>query len=154
MKPTRDDSKLEQLVQACRREGLPLTVQRRAVLEGLLGRHDHPTADQLYDEVRSRMPGISRTTVYRVLDTLVKLSLARRVPHPGAAASFEAQTHRHHHLVCNECGTMVDLEDSSLDNLPLPGGQRRGFIVSDYSVQFRGICLGCARRKPPKRQKA
>jgi Fur family peroxide stress response transcriptional regulator len=137
--------KVEQLEQMLRQHGLPLTVQRRAVLEALSLRLDHPFADQIFDDVRKRMPEISRTTVYRVLKTLVRVGVARKVCHPGSAARYEAATHRHHHLVCLNCETMVDLEDASLDSLPLPSASS-GFHIEDYSIQFRGLCSDCARK--------
>ena len=89
----------------------------------LMHRHDHPTADQIAEDVAIRLPGVSRTTVYRVLDTLVRISIARKVCHPGAAARFEVESHRHHHLVCVQCGRMIDLEDPRLDKLPFPESQ-------------------------------
>lgn len=136
--------KLGGLEQICGRHGLPLTVQRRVVLETLAVRADHPSADQIYVEVRKRLPEISRTTVYRTLETLVRIGIARKVCHPGAAARYEVETNRHHHLVCLNCGKMVDLQDPSLDRLPLPG-ERSGFRIDDYSIQFRGRCSDCAR---------
>ncbi len=52
--------------------GVPFTVQRRAVWESLARRKDHPTADDVFESVEERMPGVSRTTVYRSLETLVQ----------------------------------------------------------------------------------
>ena len=54
------------LAQVCQEQKLPLTVQRRAVFEAILGRDDHPTADQICDQVRRSQPNISRTTVWSV----------------------------------------------------------------------------------------
>ncbi len=127
----------------CRAQGLPLTVQRRSILEALLGRTDHPTADQVFDEVRPDLPAVSRTTVYRVLETLVRMGVARKVSHPGAAARFETRTDRHHHLACTRCGRVVDLEAPSLNALRLPAV--RGFHVTDYSVHVAGVCARCRR---------
>ena len=93
----------------CRRRGLALTVQRRTVFEALAGRRDHPTADQVYDSVRDRLPGLARTTVYRVLDTLVEAGFARKVQHAGGVARFDPMTERHHHLVCESCGRKLDI---------------------------------------------
>ena len=143
---------LQELQQICRRHSLPFTVQRRAILETLAPRSDHPTADQIFDDVRKRVPEISRTTVYRVMETLVEAGIARKVCHPGAAARYEMESQRHHHLVCLQCEAIVDLQDPSLDTLPLPK-RRAGFHIEDYSIQFRGLCPGCA-TKQTARQKA
>jgi Fur family peroxide stress response transcriptional regulator len=129
-----------------RRHRLPLTIQRRVVLEELLGRQDHPTADQIYEEVKERAPGISRTTVYRVLETLVRLGIARIVCNPGASARFDPNIGQHHHLVCLHCGKMRDLDDARLNGLPLPDTRRTGFKITDYTVHFRGACPDCLRK--------
>lgn len=140
-------SRLEELEAACRRRGLPLTVQRRVVLEALAERTDHPTADQLLVDVRSRLPGVSRTTVYRVLETLVRLGLAVKTCTPGSAVRFDPRTERHHHLVCLQCERVIDLHAPSLDALRLPTLKTVGFEISDYSVHFRGTCPECRRRQ-------
>jgi Fur family peroxide stress response transcriptional regulator len=126
----------------CRRQGTPVTVQRRVILEAVLASHDHPTADQIYDRICGRIPEISRTTVYRVLDTLVGLGMIGRAHHPGSAARFDAKTHRHHHLVCTSCRKMIDYETPELNDLPLPEPPF-GFQVTDYSIQFMGLCPDC-----------
>src|SRR5271157_3335168 len=136
---------LEEAEQICRRHALPLTVQRRMILESLAPRTDHPTADQILADVRKRVPEISRTTVYRVLEAFVRIGVARKVCHPGAVARYEIVRDRHHHLVCLVCGRMTDFEDSRLDLLPLPDSKANGFEVADYSIQFRGICASCAK---------
>ena len=131
----------------CRRRGLALTVQRRTVFEALAGRRDHPTADQVYDSVRDRLPGLSRTTVYRVLDTLVEAGFARKVQHAGGVARFDPMTERHHHLVCESCGRLVDVDDAAVPELRLPRPNGSGFRITDYSVSFLGRCGDCARGK-------
>jgi Fe2+ or Zn2+ uptake regulation protein len=136
---------LEQLAEICRRHSLPLTVQRRLVLEELSRRSDHPTADGVFHAVRQELREISRTTVYRILEIFVRIGVARKVCHPGAAARYEIRTQRHHHLVCIECDSIVDLDYPRLNDLPLPNVSS-GFTIEDYSIQFRGICPECARK--------
>ena len=131
----------------CRRHGLAVTVQRRAVFAELAGRRDHPTADQVYDSCRGQVPGLSRTTVYRVLDTLVGAGLARKVQHAGGVVRFDAMTERHHHLVCEGCSRLVDLEDSVVPPLRIPEVAGTGFRITDYSVSFTGLCPACAKKK-------
>ena len=127
----------------CRRRGLAVTIQRRAVFEELQVRRDHPTADQVYDALHERLPGLSRTTVYRVLETLVEMGAARKVLHVGAVARFDPVTHRHHHLMCERCGRLQDLEDDEVPELKLPERRRTGFRVTDYSICFSGLCNAC-----------
>jgi len=143
-----DTEQQKNLRAACRRHGVPFTIQRAVILEALAAREDHPTADQLLETVRSPLPGISRTTVYRVLDTLVRLGLAVKTCSPGSAVRFDARTERHHHLVCLECERVVDLHEPALDRIDLSRARRAGFEISDYSVHFRGICPNCCARKP------
>jgi Fur family peroxide stress response transcriptional regulator len=148
-------TKIAALEAACRAEGVPLTVQRRTILEVLADRTDHPTADQVYAAVRRRMPDVSRTTVYRVLDTLVRLGLAVKTPHSGAAVRFDPRTERHHHLVCTRCDRVIDLHAPELNALRLPDTRRLGFEIDDFSLHIRGLCADCnatsrraARRRP------
>ncbi len=127
--------------------GLAVTVQRRTVFAELAGRRDHPTADQVYDAVRRRVPGLSRTTVYRVLETLVENGLARKVQHAGGVVRFDPMTGRHHHLVCEACGRLVDLDDALVPPLRLPEARGTGFRIKDYSVSFTGLCPDCLKKK-------
>ena len=128
----------------CREKGLALTAQRSAVLGELAGRLDHPTADQVYEAVGPKVPGLSRTTVYRVLDTMAKAGVIGVVGSLGAAMRYDPTTGRHHHLMCVECHKVVDFEDPKLDALKVPTGT--GFEIGDYSVQFKGTCPECRKK--------
>jgi Fur family transcriptional regulator, peroxide stress response regulator len=135
--------KLSELEQCCRENGMPLTVQRRVIMENLAGRKDHPTADQIYDAVAERLPGISRTTVYRVLEAFVGLGVSQKINNPEAKAHFDADTSRHHHVRCTGCGAVADVHDEALNNLRLPTETASGFELLDYSISFLGTCAGC-----------
>jgi Fur family peroxide stress response transcriptional regulator len=141
----------------CREAGFQLTVQRRVILEAMLLRDDHPTADQIYNTIRASVPEISRGTVYRTLESLVQLGAIRRAHHLGPAARFDSNTERHHHLVCTRCNRAIDFEDARLGNLPLPGRRRTGFRITDYSIHFTGLCAECQKADdttaPPKASK-
>jgi Fe2+ or Zn2+ uptake regulation protein len=80
------------------------------------------------------------------METLVYAGIARKVCHPGAAARYGMESHRHHHLVCLRCEAIVDLQDPSLDTLPLPK-RKAGFHIEDYSIQFRGLCPDCSTKQ-------
>jgi Fur family transcriptional regulator, peroxide stress response regulator len=141
--PTFTNEKMVQLEKSCREHGIPLTVQRRVIMETLAGRKDHPTADQIYDTVAERLPGISRTTVYRVLETFVSLGVSQKINSPEAKAHFDADTSRHHHVRCTVCGAVADVHDETLNDLPLPVQTGSGFELTDYSINFLGTCATC-----------
>lgn len=138
----------------CRKRDIPATVQRRAIFKELMASGDHPTARRIYHAVHRRVPGISQTTVYRGLELLVEMGLARKVPTPGNESRYDPQTHRHHHLLCTRCGAMADLEDPALDALPLPSRRRTGYRLEDYSIQFVGLCPACSRTRRTRTRKA
>jgi Fur family peroxide stress response transcriptional regulator len=140
-------ARLQEFEEICRQKGLPVTMQRRVILETILQRDDHPTADQIYDAVQEQIPQLSRTTVYRVLDTFLELGVIRRVHHTGAMARFDGMIRRHHHLVCTHCNKIIDFDDESLDQLPLPKRKLQGFEVKDFSVQFSGVCADCRKQR-------
>ena len=135
--------KLNELESRCRAQGVPLTIQRRLILEELAGRCDHPTADQMYDAVTTRNPAISRTTVYRVLDAFVQLGVARKVSNPEAKTRYDADTRRHHHLVCSVCHKVTDFSTEELDRITIPLEIGDGFAVADYSLTVTGLCADC-----------
>lgn len=138
-----DPARQQRLESLCRQHGVPVTHQRRVVFEALSRRQDHPTADQLHADVKAAVPGLSRTSIYRILEALVALGAARKIAHPGAHTRFDPKVHQHHHLICQRCHTIRDLEDARLDGLELP--RPRGFRITDYAVTFRGLCTPCAR---------
>ena len=147
------DVKLSKLRQACKDTGLSLTIQRRRVFETLLSRKDHPSADDLYHDIRAQLPGISRTTVYRVLDTLVELGVVSKVSHPGVSVRFDPIPEGHNHLVCLQCEKISDLHDSGTKALSVPKMRQNDFKIKDYSIYFRGICAVCQKTRKNKTQK-
>lgn len=127
----------------CRDLGVPFTLQRRAIAQVVLGAHDHPTADEIYARLEDDFKGISRATVFRTLETFAQMGLVQRIPHPGSAARFDGRVDRHHHLICDSCGKIRDLDEASLEELPIHMKSRQGFRIRDYSVQLRGLCSDC-----------
>ena len=121
-----------------------MTIQRRVVLEALDGRTDHPTVETLFEEVKERLPGTSKATIYRSLETLCQFGLVRRVAHPFSAVRFDPNVEHHHHFICDECGCIEDVPAEEVSG-ELPEWSDRGDLsVHETSLVFRGYCQGCA----------
>lgn len=140
----------------CRERGVPVTLQRRAIYEAVLESAGHPSADDVHARVKQKMAGVSKVTVYRVLETLVRMGVIGKASHPGAATRYDVNTERHHHLVCTRCDRTADLTDAALDRLRLPAIRAEGFEIADFSIHFTGLCKACRQtaasrhRKPSK----
>lgn len=136
---------LQRFRDRCKGRGLAVTKQRAIVYKALLYSTEHPTADRVYELVREEYPGISRMSVYRILEALAFCHMIRRVNHPGAATRYDAFVKPHHHLICVKCGLVVDIdpvdESFSLELKQVPDG----FRVLDYCVDFQGLCAACAK---------
>lgn len=132
------------LREACRRRGLPVTAQRKAIFETLRGREDHPTADQVYEAVRERLPGVSRATVYRVLSAFVEWGLADKLHAGLRGARFDGNRAPHHHLVCVRCDRVTDWDEPVRVS---PPRRAKGFRVERASVVFEGTCSTCSRKE-------
>lgn len=118
-----------------------LTAQRRVIAEALTGEHLHLTADEVLARARERLPEVGRATVYATLRELVELGeLVEVTPDRGPVRYDPNVTEPHHHLVCEGCGTVLDV---SVAAPRLPAGQRHGFDVAGVEVTFRGRCPDC-----------
>lgn len=119
------------------------TRQRLVILEELRRMSSHPTADELYAEVRKRLPNISLGTVYRNLDLLCEESAALKLALAGSAKRFDGNTAPHHHVRCTRCGVIADLPTETVHTEPWRGSDASGFEVLDCRVELSGFCPSC-----------
>ena len=116
--------------------GLRATAQRLAVARYLLATTEHPTADRVWERVRTALPTISRATVYNTLSLFVERGLIRSHQITEGATVYDPRTEPHHHLVDERTGAIVDIP---WDALSVRGVDAlEGFEVSDYQVVLRG----------------
>ena len=125
------------------RVGLRCTPQRLDVLEYLVRRPIHATADEIFEALNRRDPRVSRATVYNCLRDLAQTGLVRQVPGEGKAARYDASLHRHHHFVCDRCHAVEDIEwfDIPVSSWKSAVGERR---VREPEVVLHGECTRCA----------
>lgn len=124
-----------------------ITHQREIILEELRAVTSHPTADELYDTVRQRLPRISLATVYRNLEWLVDQGIIQKIEVGGRQKRFDGNPDTHYHIRCILCGRVDDLECEPLENIEtrIPS---RGYTVLGHRLEFQGICPACRPTAP------
>lgn len=126
-----------------------LTRQRKAILDILRGRRDHPTADQLFMVIRRVMPRISLGTVYRNLDVLRQMGFVRVISAPGEPRRFDGNESVHEHFRCTVCGVIYDIPAEMKSE---PARSLPGFIVQKRVVELIGVCPRCNCSVPDQRE--
>lgn len=134
--------------QLLRERGIQVTAQRMAVLTAV-SRQPHITADRVAEVVRSEIGTISRQSVYDSLGVLVTAGLVRRIQPVGSPALFEDRvSDNHHHLICRDCGRVVDV-DCAVGAAPcLTASDDSGFEIDEAEVAFWGRCPACQDHAP------
>jgi Fur family transcriptional regulator, peroxide stress response regulator len=131
----------------CRRYGVKATHQRREIYRELAGTKEHPDAEAVYTRVRKRIPSISLDTVYRTLRTFEEKGLISRVGPSGEKTRFDADTERHHHYVCTECGFIGDVYSEEWNDFKPPSGMMNMGTVNSIHVEVRGLCKACQKKQ-------
>src|SRR5687768_4800607 len=98
------------LVERLRGEGHKLTPQRLAIIETLAASRIHPTAYEIYDQVRERYPMMGLATVYKTLDLLKELGEVVETGFGAGGTRYEPNLHPHVNLVCRVCGRVMDVD--------------------------------------------
>ena len=132
------------MVARLRRLGLRVTPQRVLVMEALAAAGGHLTADEIMRWVGARSPAINLATIYRTLDTLTAAGLVTQTDLGGGSASYElAGEAQHHHLVCQHCGAVSDMDDAFLAPMRQRLLDDLGFRVDTTHLALFGLCRGC-----------
>lgn len=122
------------------------TRQRSQVLKAVRARGDHPSANQIYHDLRETDPKISRGTVYRNLNLLVENGDIRHVKMPGMDR-FDWRVEPHYHLLCTECGKACDAPLSYREAMDRQVAEETGYLIDCHRITFEGLCPECRRRR-------
>jgi Fe2+ or Zn2+ uptake regulation protein len=129
-----------ELAEAFRARGLEVTSQRQRFFSLLEDDATHPTAEGLYVRASAQMPGISLRTVCTTLADLVAMGELQAVALGTGATRFDPNVDDHHHGVCDDCGSIIDLYVGGSDSLVVDGG----FTPQSASIVFHVSCAECA----------
>lgn len=128
-----------------REHGYKLTPQRHAIIKVIASSSDHLTPEAIYEKACLNNPDIGLVTVYRTLDLLGELHLVCRVHAPDGCRSYMMRrpTEHHHHLICSECGRVVDFTGCSLTELEQRLSRETSFDIDGHLLEFYGLCPDC-----------
>jgi len=125
--------------------GIKLTPQRLAVLEYLDGNKTHPSAEEIYEAILKRHPTTSFATVYNTLNTLRDKGVLLELSIDCERKRFDSNPSSHHHLMCVECKSIIDINKKY--SLELSSDEAQGFEVIGMHVEFHGLCPECRSSK-------
>ena len=138
------------VVATLRQHGYKLTPQRRAVMRTIASSQGHLTPTALYEKVHQEYPNIGLVTIYRTLEILDKLGLICEVHAGGTCRSYLVRrpSEHHHHLICSDCGAVVDFTNCDLGELEQRLSQETGFEIESHLLEFLGRCQNCQKIAP------
>jgi len=132
----------DQIVQILKSKQLRVTPQRFAVYANLLGRTDHPTAEQILTDLNQDAPQSSQATVYSSLQALQGAGLVREVLLEEGVCRYDANVMPHHHFRCRCCGAIEDIPWDQFKGVDL-SRLRSGLLVHSYEITVHGLCDRC-----------
>lgn len=129
-----------------RAQGLRVTPQRIVILDVLQHADHHMSVDEIFEIVHQRFPSTDISTVYRTLETLTALGMVQKVTLGEPHDHFEWADEPHHHIVCQQCSTVMHFGDELLNDLKALLQQRYGFTPGRAHLEVFGTCAACAAR--------
>jgi Fur family peroxide stress response transcriptional regulator len=131
------------VIEALRSRGYKATPQRIAVCRIALSSRDHPSAQQVYAEVKEIHPTVSLATVYKTLQILRDLGLVQELNFPKGQARFDSYMKPHVNLICIKCGDISDLDNLITEEIIKKVASAARFKPCGQRVDVYGICQKC-----------
>lgn len=132
----------QQISDQIRARGFRLTPQRLTILQVLKHSGQHLTPIEVYAIARQDIPGLTETTVYRTLEFLSENGMALAA-HIGGRQVYQFNEHEHHHVICQKCGSEVEVGHSELAELYKQMEQLTGYRLTTAHLTFFGLCPQC-----------
>ncbi|WP_144864186.1 Fur family transcriptional regulator [Hyella patelloides] len=132
----------ESITATLKSKGLRVTPQRFAVYSNLLSRSDHPTVEQILEELNQNFPISSLATIYSSLQVLREVGLVQEVLLEEGVSRYDANMEKHHHFRCSSCGAIEDIPSDRIEDLNLDK-LRPDLKVTTYEIIVHGLCDRC-----------
>ena len=133
----------QSLSERLREGGYKLTPPRLAVLQVFETEAGHLSPTQVLERARGFYPAVSRATVYRTLELLTALGVLRPLYLSDGGLYFTRADEGHHHLVCCDCGVVIEFEECVAEELAQRLAEQLGFRIQGHLLEFYGLCENC-----------
>lgn len=120
-----------------------ITRQRQVILEGLKNTTSHPTAGEVYDMVRQKLPRVSLGTVYRNLEALSRDGHITKLDLDEGQKRFDGRTQPHYHFKCLNCGRVLDIKLAPQTEIEREVNRMNNCLVTGHKLEFNGLCPRC-----------
>ena len=147
------NSREEAIVQKLKKAKLKITPQRMAILSELADNHSHPTADDVYQKIKHKLPNTSFDTVNRTLITFAQSGVIKITEGQGGARRYDPMTEPHHHFHCVKCNRIIDFIEKEYDKIKLPENITETHQVLSQRMVLDGICQNCKNERNDKGRK-
>jgi|SRR5208283_3772874 len=121
------------------------TPQRLAILAYLEGNTSHPSAEDIFRSVSLKYQSMSFATVYNTIHALTKAGALRELTIDPDRKRYDPDTSRHHHLICLNCGKIIDVPETI--HVDLPSSLQQDFTITGNHVEFYGQCISCRKKR-------
>ena len=135
------------IIKALRTKGYKATSQRIAICRFALDSRDHPTARNIYGEVKRLHPTVSLSTVYKTLRVLRELHLVQELGFAQTETRFDSNVAPHVNVICLRCGSVGDVDDRAVREVVARVVSRTRFTVTGQRFDLYGICEDCSRKR-------
>ncbi|MEF9990284.1 MAG: transcriptional repressor [Christensenellaceae bacterium] len=117
--------------------------QRELILNTVLTHRIHPTADTVFSILKPEHPELSLATVYRNLNQLSQNGLLLKIPVPNGKDHFDGMLSPHYHMICENCGKMMDIPKDYIPDFDYEIAKKTGFKIHSHNIVFYGLCKNC-----------
>lgn len=117
--------------------------QRERIFRAVVESCEHPTANMVYEQLKTDMPRLSLGTVYRNLNQLADAGRLKKIPLADGSCRFDKTKEAHSHIVCELCGSVADVHLPSFRAFEQAIEAETDFLLRSYDVVLRGVCRRC-----------
>jgi Fur family peroxide stress response transcriptional regulator len=140
--------RLEQMIRMLRNKGCRLTPQRLALLRILSKSEGHPSAEQIYEQIKVDYPTTSLATIYKTLSLLKNMGEVFELTFASVGSHYDGnKPYPHPHVICNQCGRILDPESETVAGIAQEIARQTGYKITHQQLNFFGLCPKCQKEE-------